>query len=88
MLNILIITEITYIVVVERTYDGFDLDLPLLDNLLAPIHREVRQEFILHFFTHLGASLHGINVPLLHEIFEPLLLLDRHTFHGHPNDVT
>jgi hypothetical protein len=40
MLNRLIITEITYIVVVERRYVGVKLDLPLLDNLLVLIQRK------------------------------------------------
>jgi hypothetical protein len=41
MLNRLIITGITYIVVMERRYEGFKLDLALLDNLLVLIHCEV-----------------------------------------------
>jgi hypothetical protein len=41
MLNRLIITGITYIVVVERMYEGVKLDLPLLDNLLVLIQRKV-----------------------------------------------
>lgn len=61
----------------ERRYGAVELDLPLLDNLLLSIHRDVRQEFLLRFFAHLGASLQRIVVPLLHEIFELLLLLDR-----------
>jgi hypothetical protein len=75
MLNRLIITGITYIVVVERRYEGVELDLPLLDNLLVSIHREVQQEFLPCFFAHLGTSSQRIVVPLLHETFEPLLLL-------------
>lgn len=87
MLNRLIIIEISYISIMERWYEGIDLDLPLLDNLLVPIHHEVWQELLLRFFAHPGALSHHVVVPLLHEILKLLLLL-RQTFHSRPNDIT
>jgi hypothetical protein len=42
---------------------------------LVSIHREVRQEFLPCFFAHLGTTSQRIVVPLLHETFEPLVLL-------------
>jgi hypothetical protein len=43
MLHRSIITGIIYIVVMEQRYGAVKLDLPLLDNILVSIHRDVRQ---------------------------------------------
>lgn len=60
----------------------------MLDDLLVSIHHEVGQEFIVRFFAHLGVSSQRIIIPLLHEIFEPLLLLGLQALHSQPNNVT